>query len=103
MKTEWDPQAKKALRQIAQYIQRRFGTKARKSFLEEVKKTDNLLRSNPQLGAVDPLFAERQHSYRSVIINNLSKMVYFIDRETIYITAFWDTRKEPKAQARKVK
>jgi hypothetical protein len=30
-------------------------------------------------------------------------MVYFIDRETIYITAFWDTRKEPKAQARKVK
>jgi len=103
MKTEWDPQAKKNLRQIAQYIQRRFGTEARKSFLEEVKKTDNLLKNNPQMGMVDPLFAERKLTYRSVIINNLSKMVYFVNGETIYIAAFWDTRKEPKAQAKKVK
>lgn len=102
MKTEWDPQAKKALRQIAKYIQSRFGTIARQSFLEEVKKTNNLLKTNPQMGKEDPLFVGRKRIYRSLVINGLSKMVYFIEGETIYIAAFWDTRRDPIAQAKKV-
>ena len=30
-------------------------------------------------------------------------MVYFIEGEAIHIVAFWDTRREPKKQAKQVK
>ena len=55
------------------------------------------------MGVIDPLFVSYRRTYRSIIINGLSKLVYFIDGEDIYIAAFWDTRQEPKAQAEQVK
>lgn len=51
------------------------------------------------IGAIDPLFADRPASYRSIIINGLSKMVYRIDDDTIHIVGVWDCRQEPKGQA----
>lgn len=102
MKAIWDPKAKKSLYQIARYIQKRFGSEARKDFIKQVRETERLILTNPHLGAVDPLFEGRKLSYRSTVINRLSKMVYFIDGETIYIAAFWDTRREPKKQAEQV-
>lgn len=98
MKTIWAPQAKESLRQIAKYIQSDFGSKARKNFINEVRKRETLLKSNPNIGMIDPLFAHRQPTYRSVIINGLNKMVYYVENNTIYIAAFWDTRREPNAQ-----
>ena len=103
MKTIWDPQARQSMRQIARYIQARFGSIARKAYVQKVKDAENLVKRNPNIGLVDPLFAGRKRPYRSIIINGLSKMVYFIDDETIYIAAFWDTRREPKKQAEQVK
>ncbi len=103
MNVKWDPKAKQSFRQIATYIQRRFGDRARKAFIEDVKEAESLLGRSPYAGKTDPLFDDRPRTYRSVIINGLSKMVYFIEGETIYIAAFWDTRREPKKQAEQVK
>ena len=99
MKTIWDPRAKESLRQIARYINAKFGCEARKDFIQEVRDTENILKQNPSIGFVDPLFANRSVVYRSVIINGKSKMVYFIENKVIYIAAFWDTRQEPRSQA----
>ena len=57
----------------------------------------------PELGKIDPLFAHRKQLYRSVIVRRLNKIVYYIKDDTIRIAAMWDTRREPKAQAREVK
>jgi len=48
---------------------------------------------------IDPLYADRAHTYRSIVINGLNKMVYRIDGDIIYIVDFWDTRREPVRQA----
>ena len=103
MKTSWDPGAKASFRQIARYINKRFGRKARQNFIREVKDVENHLILSPNLGSIAPLFSDRSIAYRSVVINGLSKMVYFIDGDIIYIAAFWDTRCEPVAQAAQVK
>lgn len=103
MKAKWGPKARNSFRQIAKYIQRRFGSTARRNFIEEVKEAENLLKRNPYVGKIDPLFADRPRTYRSVVINGLSKMIYFIEDDLIYIAAFWDTRREPKKQAEQVK
>ena len=70
--------------------------------MQKVKDAENLVKGNPDIGLLDPLFAGRKRPYRSVIIYGLSKMVYFADENTIYIAAFWDTRKEPIRQAQQV-
>ena len=62
-----------------------------------------MLRRSPNVGSIDPLFADRSSAYRSIIINGLSKMVYRIDDDIVYIVGFWDTRQEPEAQASQVK
>lgn len=102
MKVIWHPRAKAAKRVIADYIRWRFGTDRKDVFMEEVRQTTKLLRLNPNLGSIDPLFSDRPIANRSVIINGLSKMVYYVDGETIYIVAFWDTRQEPNNQVEQV-
>ena len=44
-------------------------------------------------------FEGRAKTYRSVIVNGLNKMVYYVEDDTVYIAAFWDTRMEPIEQA----
>ena len=62
-----------------------------------------MLRRSPYIGQIDPLFEDRAKTYRSVIVNGLNKMVYYIEDDTLHIAAFWDTRMEPEEQAAGVK
>ena len=100
MKIKWVPEAKAPYRQVARYINTKFGRKARQEFMQRVKDTESLIKRSPNIGHIDPLYSDRAVAYRSVIINNLNKLVYRIDDDIIYIAAFWDTRREPKAQAK---
>ena len=88
---------------VAHYIQTKFGTKARKDFLSKVRNEENLLRRSPNVGLIDPLFKDRSITYRSVVINGLNKMVYYVEDNILHIAGFWDTRCESKQQAAKVK
>lgn len=102
MKSKWHPEAKRAMLDVAHYIQAKFGTKARKDFLSKVRNEEDLLRRSPNIGLIDPLFSDRPITYRSVIINGLNKMVYYVEDNTLHIAGFWDTRYEPEQQAAKV-
>lgn len=103
MKVNWDPEAKKAQRQVAAYIRKEFGVKRAKKFRQEVDDTVNQLLLSPGIGQIDPLFSDRARTYRSVIINGLNKLVYFVSDDVLYIAGFWDTRMDDEDQATKVK
>ena len=103
MKAVWHLRAMKGKSQVAKYIRKEFGNKRAKKFRQKVGDTVTMLMDNPYIGKIDPLFEGRALTYRSVIINGLSKMVYYVNGDTIYIAAFWDTRMEPEEQATKVK
>ena len=103
MRIEWTYLADRQRDQVANYIRKQFGAKRMKVFLKEVRSTTKMLSRNPNIGPIDPLFEDRPIAYRYVIINNLSKLVYYIDDDIIYVAAFWDTRREPKKQAEQVK
>lgn len=76
MKIIWSRKAASSFHQIETYILRTFGEKTQKEFTEEVK---------------------------DIVNTRLNKIVYYIKDDTIRIAAMWDTRREPKAQARKVR
>ena len=99
MRVVWNKYAIMRRDQIAEYIRERFGADRRKRFLQEVRQATRMLKQFPNLGILDPLFAECQKPYRSIIVGGLSKMVYTVSDETIYIVALWDCRQEPEPQA----
>ncbi len=87
------------MRQVARYVNRKFGRKARQEFMQRVKDVEQRIANQPNIGSIDPLYADRSQAYRSVIINGLNKLVYRIDGDIIYIIDFWDTRREPVKQS----
>ena len=86
-------------KQVADYIRREFGAKRKIRFLQEVRDAIQRLKCSPNIGRIDPLFADRAKTYRSIIVNGLNKIVYYVEGDTIRIAGFWDTRNEPEAQA----
>ena len=103
MKVKWETTAKNGMRNVARYVNKKFGRQARKDFIQKVKDAEELMTSQPNIGPIDPLYSNRPKTYHSIIINGLSKMVYRIDGDTIYIVDFWDTRREPVNQAAQTK
>lgn len=103
MKVIWSERARKQRDEVADYIRQQFGAKRKYKFKQEIRETTNLLKHSPGIGKPESLFEDRPQAYRSIIINGLNKLVYFVKDDTIYIAAFWDTRMEPEEQAAKVK
>jgi plasmid stabilization system protein ParE len=103
MRVIWQEPAKVGRRQVAAYIRKEFGTKRAKKFKQEVDDTVKQLMRSPGIGRIDPLFSDRAMTYRSVIINGLNKLVYFVNDDTIYIAGFWDTRMDDEDQATSIK
>ena len=99
MRVVWHQQAKEGRDQVANYIGREFGKKRKMRFLQEVRQMTQMLKNSPNIGQIDPLFANRPVTYRSVIINSRNKMVYYVNGNTIQIADFWDTRQEPITRA----
>ena len=103
MKVQWSDDALRQRDGVAEYIREKFGYRYMMAFIGKVRNTTRLLAHSPNIGQIDPLFVDRAETYRSVIINGLSKLVYRIADDTIFIVGFWDTRMEPSEQAVKVK
>lgn len=103
LKIQWKAYAKAEYFKIALYIKNYFGVEAKRKFVESVNSYKKALRQNPEMGKIDPLFADRARTYRSVIINGKSKMVYYVEDNVIQIAGFWDCRRDPIAQANQVK
>ena len=82
---------------------RDFGERIRQEFMDEVEQAVLSLTRMPTMGRLDPLFAHRKQAYRSIIVRRLNKVVYFVKDDTLHIAAFWDTRREPRNQARQTK
>lgn len=100
LKIRWHKRAVAQLHQVEDYVLSDFGERIRQEFMDEVEQTVLSLAEMPTIGKLDPLFAHRNQTYRSIIIRKLNKVVYYVKDDTLHIAAFWDTRREPKNQAR---
>lgn len=97
MKVIWSLQAKENLQNTSNYIRKEFGKKSKQKFLDEVLHVAVLLESNPYLGLIEPLLDEAPVEYRSIVVNHINKLVYYIHENTIEIVVLWDTRREPES------
>ncbi|MCD8182100.1 MAG: type II toxin-antitoxin system RelE/ParE family toxin [Bacteroides sp.] len=82
-----------------------FGERIAAKFYWQVKRDSILLATHPHLGAVEPLLENRRRAYRSFVVHEHFKLVYYIDekQQILYIVALWDTRREPSTLAKQIK
>lgn len=102
MKVIWSLKAQQSFIEIADYIFEFFGDNAKDNFRDEIFAVTKQLEKMPNLGKAEPLLISNPKSYRSIVINKHSKMVYFIENESVYIADIWETRKEPLNQANQI-
>lgn len=99
MKPIWTEGAVSDWEGIARYIAVNFGKKA---FDEFDKKTDEAERQIADfLGSGTPLKTRKHRNLglKFVFIGKLSKMIYHVVDETVFIDVIWDTRQSPKRLA----
>lgn len=105
MQVEWKKQATRQLEAIIAYWESNFGQQATARLYEKVKADSVRLADNPELGFPEPLLAERKRSYRSLIVTEHYKIIYWVDtaQSIVYIADLWDTRREPARLVRRMK
>ncbi|WP_455638606.1 type II toxin-antitoxin system RelE/ParE family toxin [Parabacteroides sp.] len=90
---EWTPTAQSNVEQITFFykpLSQSYTTK----LIRLIKASIDLLETNPQLGFVEPLLESCPACFRSLVIGYY-KIVYWIDKETIYIAYIFDCRQSP--------
>ena len=99
MRVIWDDDASEKLVNALEYGRDTFGERMMKKFYARILDYEKLLQSNPRMGKKEPLLEKEPEGYRSIVVHQNYKLVYYIEDENIYIVDLWDTRREPLTQA----
>lgn len=99
MQVKWTKSAQRRLDKATEYGLRKFGEITTVRFYQKIRSYDALLAENPRMGKVEPLLTGRRFEYRSLVVHEHYKLVYYICENSgvIYITNLFDTRREPQA------
>jgi len=95
---QWSELALEHWQNIADYIFNQFGFIAMTEYDDQTTQWEDIIADNPTIGAIEPLLQHKSKCYRYVIIHRQTKMVYFVEGDTIVIANVWDTRQEPNVQ-----
>ena len=102
MKIIWVESARTDLEDIYIFIKEKSEKAAieiHNTILDEVE----FLNSFPQIAAIEPVLAGLPKIYRSLVVENIYKVIYYVDCEIIYIIAIWDCRQNPNKLKSKIK
>lgn len=102
MELVWETDAYSLWEDTARYIEREFGYIAMVDYINETANIEQQLMNNPCLGIEEPLLKECSVPFRSIVLAKHNKLIYYITNR-INIVDLWDTRREPKHQATKLK
>lgn len=66
-------------------------------FYNNMLDESEILINHPYIGKKEPLLEDMPYTFRSLVTNSrLHKIIYFIHKETIYISHIWDCRQDPE-------
>jgi plasmid stabilization system protein ParE len=91
----WHPKASTDLNRIVWYCSQKFGKSTARQVRNHIWHDAELLQSYPQLGQVEPLLAGcTSLEYRSLVVDKVTKIIYTVHREYVYIHLLWDVRRD---------
>jgi len=98
----WLPLAEKALEDIFLFYEEKNIQVARK-IISDIRQATRQLATFPEMAAVEQLLSNRPEIFRSLVVKQTYKVVYFIKNQYIYIADIWDCRQNPNKLSKRVK
>lgn len=99
MQVKWDKRALKRLEKATDYGLYKFGEITSVRFYQKIRSYDSLLAEHPRMGKIEPLLIGRRFEYRSLVVHEFFKLIYYINevKDRIVVADLWDVRKEPRS------
>lgn len=98
----WSRRAEKAYSKIIDYVLSDFGVRRAKKHANDVYKEVGKLKSNQELGQIEPWLVGSNYEFRHLVIGKLTKVIYRITVDRIEIVDVWDTRQNPEELAARI-
>ena len=92
MQILWSERAYERRQAIEDYILYSFGFVAYSEYLEAVEEWKKAVKENPNIGKEEPLLMGLRKKYRSFVIADLTKCIYYVENDCIMIADWWNTR-----------
>lgn len=103
MRVEWSSRALREWENTVRYIFREFGRKAAEEFEQDIFRWEKRIAVNPELAHQEPLLKNRSKFYRGLIVSKHSKLIFYVENETVYVADLWDMRREPSRLSKHLK
>ncbi len=105
VQVKWTAQATKAITQIINWGKLNFSEQTIARLFYKIISYETPLTNNPYMGALEPLLAGRKLPYRSLVIHEHYKLIYYVDekKERLYISDVWDTRRKPMTLTKRIR
>tara|TARA_R110001599_G_scaffold3619_1_gene19933 strand:- start:5156 stop:5446 length:291 start_codon:yes stop_codon:yes gene_type:complete len=92
MKIVWTKKARKRFGEILEYIELKFGSTARRSFITKTKDFTRLLYEFPEIGTLE--IPEKK--IRGFQITKQTRVFYRLKNDQIILLTFFDSRQDPQ-------
>jgi len=89
----WLPKAIERLQTIHTFYLSR-SKKSANLLKKDIITTAKLLHKHPEIGSIEPNLSDLPICFRSLIVRNNYKVIYYISDKTVYIATIWDCRQE---------
>lgn len=89
----WSDRAYVRRQAIEDYILFSFGFAAQAKYVEAIEDWKKIVLENPQIGKVEPILEGMRKEYRSYVISELTKCIYYVEDDFIIVVDWWDTRR----------
>jgi plasmid stabilization system protein ParE len=103
MKIYWTHKADARIDEIFDFYNER-SPKVAREILIDIKRAVEPLVKFPQMAAIEPILSDLSISFRSLVVRNIYKIIYYVDEknETINIVTVWDCRQDNKKLKKEV-
>ena len=101
----WNKQAQQAWREKMLYGFSEFGQTTAVSFVHKTRQIADKLSKHPNCGFIEPLLSMKKKNYRACYIVGPIKIIYYYveSSDTVRIADVWDSRREPKKLAKRIR
>lgn len=103
MKAQWKRKALARYKSITLWYRKNMGLSAAAKFVEGINNVVTLLELNPNMGKEETEIKTHRKSYRSFVEHRNHKIIYYIEKDTIYIADIWANSQNSEALSNQLK
>ena len=99
----WLPEARKHLKEIYLFYKTNRSLNAAIKVRKEIYTSVTYLKKFPLMAHIEIFSAKSSINYHALVVGKYFKVVYYIDKKKIYISAIFDCQQDPETNEKKVK